>query len=186
MVPSNLVSFLLLSSLSVSLRRVCALAFAFSIRLEASIGRTRAGLFTASVDSDLSLSRRWQNFRHRCSLNRGSELRARAGPLRFAEICLPFPGRHCFHCFAPATGLRNFVFPPRTERCEERLRTVRLLSLNILRASCVTVCRNCIVIQTYAQKIPPRRCFLLALCIAKPASSNVVSSSRHGTRARNR
>jgi len=138
-------------------RCVCALAFAFSIRLEALIGRTRAGLFTASVDSDLSLSRRWQKFSAQMFVESRLRTPCTRGTPRFAEICLPFPGRHCFHCFAPATGLRNFVFPPRTERCEQRLRTVRLLSLNILRASCVTVCRNCIVIQTYAQKIPPRR-----------------------------
>ena len=112
------------------------------------------------------------------------ELGTRESP-RFVEICLPFLGYYCLHCFAPHTRLRNFEFPCRKAR--ER-RSLITKSKYFTRVVTVSVVIRRIIIQTQTQKIPLRR-FLssahLALRISKLANSNgyVVL---HETRIKNK
>lgn len=105
--------------------------FAFSIQLEL-IGRGEVYLWCLSILIYLFRRRRFEN---RCSMNRA--LGTRESP-RFAEICLPFLGCYCFHCFALRTGLRNFEFPCRTKARGRR----NLITKSKYFTRVVTVCRN--------------------------------------------
>lgn len=95
----------------------------------------------------------------------------------FAEICLPFLGRYCLHCFALHSGLRNFEFPRRTKA--QGRRSLITKSKYFTYVVTVSVVIRRIIIQTQTQKIPrARRRFLGSAHLARRISKLICERLR--------